>query len=64
MDLERFYNQTPRLRIYMDLSKHVREVITGPSLFMPAHHPVRPADINHSRLERVLRLAFERQPAD
>jgi 1-acyl-sn-glycerol-3-phosphate acyltransferase len=29
MDLERFYNQPPRLRIYMDLSKHVREVITN-----------------------------------
>jgi len=28
MNLERFYSQTPRLRIYMDLSKHVREVIT------------------------------------
>jgi 1-acyl-sn-glycerol-3-phosphate acyltransferase len=28
MQLDRFYQGTPRLRTYMDLSKHVREVIT------------------------------------
>jgi 1-acyl-sn-glycerol-3-phosphate acyltransferase len=29
MDLESFYAQTPRLRVYMDLAKHVREVLTA-----------------------------------
>jgi len=42
----------------------LREITAGPSLFMPAHHPVRTADVNPVRLARVLRLTFERQPAD
>lgn len=42
----------------------LREIAPGPSLFMPAHHPVRQTDINPARLERVLRVAHEHQPAD
>jgi hypothetical protein len=42
----------------------LREITTGPSLFMPAHHPVKPADINPARLARILRMTHERQPTD
>jgi len=44
--------------------KLLREINTGPSLFMPAHHPIQPTDINPARLHRILRLTHERQPAD
>jgi len=40
----------------------LREITVGPSLFLPAHHPVEPADINLTRLRRVLRTAYEAQP--
>jgi uncharacterized protein len=42
----------------------LREITAGPSLFMPAHHPVMPADINPHRLRRICRTTFERQPKD
>jgi len=42
----------------------LREIATGPSLFMPAHHPVKPADINAERLRKILRVTHEKQPAD
>ena len=42
----------------------LREVTTGPSLFMPAHHPVEASDINPKRLGRILRVTYERQPDD
>jgi hypothetical protein len=42
----------------------LREITTGESLFMPAHHAVLAADINPVRLGRVLKLAYERQPQD
>jgi len=42
----------------------LREITAGPSLFMPVHHPVTPADINTGRLDRILRSTFERQPKD
>lgn len=42
----------------------LREVSGGPSLFMPAHHPVRDSDINPVRLGRILRVVHEKQPAD
>lgn len=44
--------------------KLLAEVTAGPTLFMPRHHPVLPDDINPVRLGRVLKLAYERQPAD
>ncbi|UCD30636.1 MAG: DUF763 domain-containing protein [Planctomycetota bacterium] len=42
----------------------LREITTGESLFMPAHHPVKSADINPQRLHKILRVTHERQPAD
>lgn len=42
----------------------LREITLGPSLFLPAHHDVRHADINPGRLSRTLRLAYESQPGD
>jgi hypothetical protein len=42
----------------------LRELAGGPSLFMPAHHPVRQTDINPERLARILRVIHEHQPAD
>ncbi|MDM8005144.1 MAG: DUF763 domain-containing protein [Phycisphaerae bacterium] len=42
----------------------LREISAGPSLFMPAHHPVMPADIRPERLRRILAATFERQPKD
>lgn len=42
----------------------LREITMGATLFMPAHHPVLPADINPQRLARVLKIAYETQPAD
>jgi hypothetical protein len=44
--------------------KLLREITIGQPLFMPAHHPVRTTDINPTRLHRILRLTYERQPAD
>ena len=44
--------------------KLLAEVTGGPTLFMPRHHPVLAEDINPARLGRVLKLAYERQPAD
>lgn len=44
--------------------KLLREIADGPSLFMPAHHPVRSADLNPRRLERILRVTYEHQPED
>lgn len=37
---------------------------TGPTLFAPAHHPIRLGDVNRDRLRRILRTAHEQQPAD
>jgi len=48
----------------MEPGRVLREVSVGPSLFMPVHHPVERADINPGRLERVLRMTCEHQPAD
>lgn len=42
--------------------KVLKEVTAGPSLFLPAHHPVLTADINPSRLGRILRVTHENQP--
>jgi len=42
----------------------LREVQTGPSLFLPAHHPVRTVDIDPKRLSRILRVLHENAPAD
>jgi uncharacterized protein len=42
----------------------LREITAGPSLFMPAHHPVMPGDINPERLKRILITTFEKQPGD
>lgn len=42
----------------------LREVQTGPSLFLPAHHPVRTDDIDPTRLARILRVVHENAPAD
>jgi uncharacterized protein len=35
-----------------------------PTLFAPTHHPVLPADVNLGRLEKIVRIAHERQPRD
>jgi hypothetical protein len=35
-----------------------------PTLFAPRHHPVLPTDVNLSRLEKIVRLAHEKQPKD
>ncbi len=48
----------------LEPSRVLREVSGGPSLFMPAHHPVTAADINPVRLGRILRATHEHQPAD
>jgi len=40
------------------------EISTGETLFMPAHHPVKPADINPHRLRKILLVTYEKQPAD
>ncbi len=42
----------------------LREISTGPSLFMPEHHPVYDTDINPHRLSRIMRVLHERTPAD
>ena len=42
----------------------LREVQAGPSLFLPAHHPVKTADIDPTRLARILRVVHESSPAD
>lgn len=44
--------------------KLLAEVTTGPTLFMPAHHPVLPSDINPTRLQRIARSLHENQPQD
>ncbi|NLX12782.1 MAG: DUF763 domain-containing protein [Phycisphaerales bacterium] len=48
----------------MNPDRLLREITVGPSLFLPAHHPVRDTDINPQRLGNILRLVHERQPAD
>jgi hypothetical protein len=42
----------------------LREVQSGPSLFLPAHHPVKTVDIDPKRLSRILRVLHEKNPAD
>jgi len=42
----------------------LREVESGPALFLPRHHPVRAGDIDPSRLARILRTIHERDPQD
>jgi hypothetical protein len=42
----------------------VRKRTEGPTLFAPAHHEVLPADVNVDRLEKIVRCAHEKQPAD
>ena len=44
--------------------KLLREITTGPSLFLPAHHPVGKHNINPDRLGRILRMTYEHQPTD
>jgi hypothetical protein len=46
----------------LDPDRVLREVHAGPSLFLPARHEIRPADIDPRRLSRVLRLIHERHP--
>jgi len=48
----------------LDPERILREVQTGPSLFLPAHHPVRTVDIDPKRLARILRVLHENTPAD
>src|SRR5207253_2574219 len=48
----------------LEPARVLREVSAGPSLFMPAHHPVQSSDINPVRLGRILRVLHERQPGD
>jgi len=44
--------------------KLLRELpaLDEPNLFLPAHHPVRPQDINPTRLERIARAIHENPP--
>jgi len=42
----------------------LREVGDGPSLFMPAHHPVLPSDVNPVWLGKVLRGVCDQPPTD
>jgi hypothetical protein len=46
------------------LMYEVRKLTEGPTLFAPAHHQVLPADVNVERLERIVKTAHERNPAD
>ncbi len=48
----------------LDPERILREVQAGPSLFLPAHHPVRTVDIDPKRLSRILRVLHEHSPAD
>ena len=41
-----------------------RKMAEGPSLFAPSHHALLPQDANLSRLEKIVRHAHERNPAD
>jgi len=42
----------------------LRRLTGGPTLFAPEHHRVLPSDVNLDRLEKIVRHAHERQPAD
>jgi uncharacterized protein len=42
----------------------LREATAGPTLFMPAHHPVLPDDVHPEWLAKVLRPVYENPPAD
>ncbi len=42
----------------------LREAEAAPSLFMPAHHPVLPKDVNPRWLARTLRGVYEDPPGD
>jgi hypothetical protein len=44
--------------------KLMREVPTGPSLFLPAHHAVHAEDVNPARLGKIVRLIHEHQPTN
>jgi hypothetical protein len=46
------------------LMYEARKMTEGPSLFAPAHHALLPEDANLDRLERIVRGAHERNPAD
>ncbi len=48
----------------MEPEKLLAEITAGPSLFLPAHHDVRTADINTKRLAKVLRITHEHPPGD
>jgi hypothetical protein len=48
----------------LEPEKVLREVEAGPSLFLPRHHAVRPADVDAKRLGRILRVLFEHSPGD
>jgi hypothetical protein len=42
----------------------LRKFTEGPTLFAPVHHEVLPEDVNIDRLEKIVRLTHEEQPAD
>jgi hypothetical protein len=46
------------------LMYEARKLTEGPSLFAPAHHALLPQDANLDRLEKIVRTAHERNPAD
>jgi hypothetical protein len=46
------------------LMDEARRFTEGPSLFAPAHHALLPQDANLDRLEKIVRTAHERNPAD
>ena len=48
----------------LEPARLLREITAGASLFLPAHHPVEPTDINPVRLAKVIRLTHECRPAD
>ncbi len=47
-------------RIVQELAR----LTEGPTLFLPEHHRLLPADVNLPRLERIIRLAHESAPRD
>ena len=46
------------------LMYEARRLTEGPTLFAPAHHAVLPGDVNLDRLEKIVRVAHERNPGD
>ncbi len=42
----------------------LREADAGPTLFMPAHHPVLPSDVNPKWLAKTLQAVYEHPPTD